>query len=158
LSDVQKVACAEAAKEMLRILHESEINDFDGIATADESWFQHTTTSSKVFARSAADVIPRTRHPSYSPDTTPSNLYFFGNLKKKLPSVAVMNRACQIYIITEIFSDARQDGLIAVYQNWMNPFRCVIKNNHSNCWTACIILSCEFGPFRFVGESISFVP
>jgi hypothetical protein len=43
---------------MLRILQESETNDFDGIATGDESWFQHTA-SSKRFARSAADVIPR---------------------------------------------------------------------------------------------------
>jgi hypothetical protein len=37
------------------------MNDFDSIATGDESWFQHTTESSKMFARSAADVIPRTR-------------------------------------------------------------------------------------------------
>jgi hypothetical protein len=49
----------EAKKEMLRILHESETNDFDGIATGDESWFQHTTASSKIFVHSAADVIPR---------------------------------------------------------------------------------------------------
>jgi hypothetical protein len=42
-------------------LQESETNDFDGIATGDECWFQHTTASSKMFARSAADVISRTR-------------------------------------------------------------------------------------------------
>jgi histone-lysine N-methyltransferase SETMAR len=46
---------------MLRILQESETNDFDGITTGDESWFQHTTVSSKMFARSAAYVIPKTR-------------------------------------------------------------------------------------------------
>jgi hypothetical protein len=51
----------EAAKEMLRTLQESETDDFNGIATGDESWFQHTTASSKIFARSAADFIPRTR-------------------------------------------------------------------------------------------------
>jgi hypothetical protein len=61
LSDAQKVAGVEAAKEMLRILHESEVNDFDGIATGDESWFQHITASSKIFTRSGADVIPRTQ-------------------------------------------------------------------------------------------------
>jgi hypothetical protein len=44
---VQKVAPAEVAKEMLRILQESETNDFDGIATGNESWFQYTTTSLK---------------------------------------------------------------------------------------------------------------
>jgi hypothetical protein len=61
LSGAQKVARVEAAKEMFRILQESETNDFDSIATGDESWFQHTTASSKIFARSTADVIPRTR-------------------------------------------------------------------------------------------------
>jgi hypothetical protein len=61
LNDAQKVAPVEAAKETSRILQESEINDFDGIATGDESLFQHTTASSKIFARSLADVIPRTR-------------------------------------------------------------------------------------------------
>jgi hypothetical protein len=60
LSDAQKVAPIEAAK-MSRILQESEKNDFDDIATGDESWFQHTTASSKMFVRSAADIIPRTR-------------------------------------------------------------------------------------------------
>jgi hypothetical protein len=46
---------------MLRILHESKTNYFNNIATGDESWFQHTTSSSKMFVRSAADVIPRTQ-------------------------------------------------------------------------------------------------
>jgi hypothetical protein len=46
---------------MLRILQESETNDFDGIATGDESWFQRTMVSLKMFASSAADIIPRTR-------------------------------------------------------------------------------------------------
>jgi hypothetical protein len=45
---------------MLRILQESKTNDFDGIGTGDDSWFQHATASSKMFSRSAADVIPRT--------------------------------------------------------------------------------------------------
>jgi hypothetical protein len=61
LSDAQKVARIETAKEMLRILQESEMNDFDGIAKGDESWLQHTMASSKVLVRSAADVFPRTR-------------------------------------------------------------------------------------------------
>jgi hypothetical protein len=61
LSDAQKVARVEAAKEMLSILQKSETNDFDGFATNDESWFQHITASSKMFARSAAYVITRIR-------------------------------------------------------------------------------------------------
>jgi hypothetical protein len=60
LSDAQKVALVEASKETLKVLHESETNDFDGIAAGEESWFQNTTESSKMFTRSAADVIPRT--------------------------------------------------------------------------------------------------
>jgi hypothetical protein len=61
LNHVQKVARVEAAKEMLRISQDPETTDFAGIAIGDESWFQHTMASSKTFARSAADVIPRTR-------------------------------------------------------------------------------------------------
>jgi hypothetical protein len=61
LSDTQKVACVEVIKEMLRISQESATNDFNGIATGDESWFQYNTASSKMLARLAADVIPRMR-------------------------------------------------------------------------------------------------
>jgi hypothetical protein len=39
LNHAQKAARVETAKEMPRVLHESETNDFDGIATGDESWF-----------------------------------------------------------------------------------------------------------------------
>jgi hypothetical protein len=60
LNNAQKVACIEAAKETLRILQKSQTNDFDGSATGDQSWFQNTTASSKMFPPSAADVIPRT--------------------------------------------------------------------------------------------------
>jgi hypothetical protein len=45
LSDAQKITRVESEKEMLKILHESEANDFDGIATCDKSRFQYTTTS-----------------------------------------------------------------------------------------------------------------
>jgi hypothetical protein len=61
LNDAQKVARVEAAKEMFRILQESETNEFDGIATGTESWFQYIRAPSKMFTRSAADVIPRKR-------------------------------------------------------------------------------------------------
>jgi hypothetical protein len=61
LSDALKVAHVEAAKEMSRVLQESETNNFATIATGDEYWFQHTTESLTMFARSAAYVISRTR-------------------------------------------------------------------------------------------------
>jgi hypothetical protein len=61
LSDAQKAACLEAAKETLMILQESETNDFDSIATGDEPWLQHITASLKMFARSAANIPFRGR-------------------------------------------------------------------------------------------------
>jgi hypothetical protein len=61
LSDAQKVARVDRAREMLMILQESETNDFNSIPTGDESCFQYITASSKMFARSAADAIPRLR-------------------------------------------------------------------------------------------------
>jgi hypothetical protein len=61
LNDAQKIAPVEAAKETLRILQESETNDFDDITPTDESWSQDTTASSNMFALSAADVILRTQ-------------------------------------------------------------------------------------------------
>jgi hypothetical protein len=60
-SGAQKVALAEAPKEMMKILQKSETNDLNGIATGEESGSQHTPASSKMFARSAVDIITRTR-------------------------------------------------------------------------------------------------
>jgi hypothetical protein len=50
LRDAQKCARVEAAKEMLRILQESETDDFDGTAKGGKSRFQYTKVSSKMFA------------------------------------------------------------------------------------------------------------
>jgi hypothetical protein len=63
LSPAQKVARVEASTEMLRILHESEENHFEGIATGDEFWLQHSDSypSLKIFGPLPTDVIPRTR-------------------------------------------------------------------------------------------------
>jgi hypothetical protein len=46
---------------MFRVLQESETNNFNNIATDDESWFQHTMASSKMFTRSTADAIPNSQ-------------------------------------------------------------------------------------------------
>jgi hypothetical protein len=61
LTSAQQVARVDASIEMLRILQESEANDFNGVTTSDEFWFQYISLSSKMFSRSPADVIPRTR-------------------------------------------------------------------------------------------------
>jgi hypothetical protein len=56
-----KVARVEASKAILRVLQDAESNDFEGIATDDESWFRHCYSSSTMFARAPSDIIPRTR-------------------------------------------------------------------------------------------------
>jgi hypothetical protein len=56
LTSAQKVARVDASIEMLRILQESKVNDFNGVTTGDESWFQYISPSSEMFARSPADV------------------------------------------------------------------------------------------------------
>jgi hypothetical protein len=60
-SPTQKVARVEASKAILRVLQDAESNDFEGIATDDESWFWYCYTSSIMFARAPTEVIPRTR-------------------------------------------------------------------------------------------------
>jgi hypothetical protein len=60
LSPLQKVALVEASKTILRVLQEAESNDFEGIATDDESWFRYCYPSSTMFARAPSEVIPRT--------------------------------------------------------------------------------------------------
>jgi hypothetical protein len=61
LSPAQKAARVEASKTILRVLQDAESNDFEGIATGDESWFSYCYPSSTMFARASSEIIPRTR-------------------------------------------------------------------------------------------------
>jgi hypothetical protein len=61
LSPAQKVARVEASKTILWVLQDAEWNDFEGIATSDESWFRYCYPSSIMFARAPSEVMPRTR-------------------------------------------------------------------------------------------------
>jgi hypothetical protein len=61
LSPAQKVARVEASKTILRVLSDTESNDFEGIATSDESWSRYCYSSSTMFARALSEVIPRMR-------------------------------------------------------------------------------------------------
>jgi hypothetical protein len=45
----------------LRVLQEAESNDFEGIATGDESWFRYCYPSSTMFGRAPSKGIPRTQ-------------------------------------------------------------------------------------------------
>jgi hypothetical protein len=61
LSSAGKVARVEASKTILRVLQDAESNDFEGIATSDESEFRYCCPSSAMFARALSGVVPRTR-------------------------------------------------------------------------------------------------
>jgi hypothetical protein len=52
LSPAQKVACFEASKTILRVLQDAESDDFEGIATGDESWFRYCYPSSRLIISS----------------------------------------------------------------------------------------------------------
>jgi hypothetical protein len=124
LSDPQKVARVEAAKERLKILHESETNDFDGITKGDESWFQHTTASSKMFARSAADVIPRTRQ-AVGTKKTVITVFFPAHkliMFDVLPRDSTFN---QLYFIKHIFPDLKTANLNFRRQKTGSTFGCI---------------------------------
>jgi hypothetical protein len=56
LSLAHRVARVDAFIEMLRILQESEANDFDEIGMGDEFWFQSISASSQMFVCSPADA------------------------------------------------------------------------------------------------------
>jgi hypothetical protein len=45
----------------MRVLQDVESNDFEGIATGDESWFRYCYPPSTMFARAPSEVIPRTQ-------------------------------------------------------------------------------------------------
>jgi hypothetical protein len=57
----RKVARVKASETILRVLQDAESNDFEGIATDDESWFRYCYPFSTMFARAPSDVTPRTR-------------------------------------------------------------------------------------------------
>jgi hypothetical protein len=96
---------------MSRILDESDTNDFDGIAIGDEPWFQHTTASSKMFARSAPDVLPRMQQ-AVGAKTTMITVFFTA---KELIVLGVLPRGSifnQLYFINRIFPDVTTTNLI----------------------------------------------
>jgi hypothetical protein len=95
---------------MLRIFQESETNDFDGIATGDEYWFEHTTSSSKMFASSAADVILRTRQ-AVGVKQTLIAVFFTATKLIMLDVLPRGSRFNQLYFIPNIFSDLKTANL-----------------------------------------------
>jgi hypothetical protein len=61
LNPAQKVARIEASKTILPVLQDAASNNFEGIATGDESWLRNCYLSSTMFAWAPSWMIPRTR-------------------------------------------------------------------------------------------------
>jgi hypothetical protein len=102
LSPAQNVARVEASTEMLRILHESEENHFEGMARGDQPWFQNAYPSSKTFARSPTDVIPTTRQAIGTKETM---ITVFSS-RRKLIVLNILpngNKFKQPYLVDDVF-------------------------------------------------------
>jgi hypothetical protein len=69
LSPAQKVVRLETSKTILRVLQDTVSNDFEGIATGDESWFRYCCPSSTMFARAPSEVIPRNLQNNWRKET-----------------------------------------------------------------------------------------
>jgi hypothetical protein len=61
VNETQDIAQIDAASELLTILESWKWNDFDGIATEDQSWLRYFYLSSGMFTQSPENVSPRTR-------------------------------------------------------------------------------------------------
>jgi hypothetical protein len=132
LNGAQKVACVGAAKEMSKILQESERNDFDGIAIGDESWFQHITASSKIFGRSAADVIPRARQ-AVGGNKIMIMVFFTDKTIIVLDALPRSSTCNQLYFISNIFLDFKTANLNFRRQKtvstfWVHMGNCMYHN------------------------------
>jgi histone-lysine N-methyltransferase SETMAR len=110
LSPAQKVAHVDTSIEMVRILQESERDDFDGVATDNESWFQYIYQSSEMFARSLADVIPRIQQ-AIGAKKIMMTMFFTG---RRLIMLAIIPRGGQynqLYFVDNILPDLKKGKL-----------------------------------------------
>jgi hypothetical protein len=110
LGDAQKIARVEAAKEMLRISQESEINDFDGIAIGGESWFRYPRhprkclpVRQKMSFRGRGKQLVR---------KTMITVFFTANKLIALDVLPRDNTLNQLYFINNIFPDLKTANLI----------------------------------------------
>jgi hypothetical protein len=106
----QNVARTEASTAMLRILYESEENYFEGITLGDESWFQSSHLSSKMFARSRTDVIPRTQQ-AIGTKQTVITIFFTGRKLSVLGTLPKGSKFNQLYFVIYIFPDLKRENV-----------------------------------------------
>jgi hypothetical protein len=94
---------------MLRILHESEENFFEGIATGDEFWSQYSYPSSKIQARSRTDVIPTARQVIEAKQTM-ITIFFTGHKLIILDISPKGSKFNQRYLVDCIFPDLEREN------------------------------------------------
>jgi hypothetical protein len=104
---------------MLPIPQESEANQFKGIQTGDESWFQYSFPSSKMFARSPVEVIPRTPQAIGAKETVITS--FFTAKKPIVLEVLAKCRKCNRQrFVPYIFPDLKKGNMSFHDQKRMN--------------------------------------
>jgi hypothetical protein len=109
LIPAQKVARVEASKTILRVLQDTESNDFEGIVTGDEFWFRYCYSSSTMFARAPSEVRPRSRQ-TIGAKKTIITIFFTARqliLLDVLPKVSKFN---QQYFIDDMFTDLKMEN------------------------------------------------
>jgi hypothetical protein len=77
---------------------------------------------------SSPKKIQRMRHPAYSPDFAPSDLFLFGCVKPKFAQYDIPDRQSLKSAIANIFDEIGQETFIAVFQTWANRFEWVIEH------------------------------
>jgi hypothetical protein len=106
LSPAQRVACVETSKLVLRVLQDAKSNEFEGIATDDESWFRYRYPSSPIFARGPSEVIPRTQQ-TIDVKKTMIMLFFTARQLILLDVLPKGSKFNQQYFIDYLFPDLK---------------------------------------------------
>jgi hypothetical protein len=106
LSPAQKVARVEASKTILRVLQEAESNDFEEIATGDESWFTYRYQPSTMFARAPSEVITRTQQTIAAKEIM-TTIFFTARQPIALDVLPKRNKFSQQYFTDYVFPDLK---------------------------------------------------
>jgi histone-lysine N-methyltransferase SETMAR len=109
LSPAPKPARVEAAKTILRVLQDAESNDFEGIATGNESWFRNCYPSSTISARAPSEVTPRTRQTIGAKKTT-ITIFFTAHQLILLDVLPKGRKFNQKYLVDYVFLDLKTEN------------------------------------------------
>jgi hypothetical protein len=113
------------------------MNDFNSIATGDESWFQHITAFSKIFSPSAANIIPRTQQAVGA--KTMITVSFTLRKLSVLDSFPKGSTFNQLYFINSTFPDLKTAKLNFRRQKTGSTFW--VDRNNSMCHNRSMVMS-----------------